>query len=148
MEEKEKKREESAKHFEAWRADIDKKLRAKVNEARAKRLAEVKAKQEEAAESKKDAESAFKVGNTFFAAQMLIFCIIPKKFVRNVYQNKSCFLKMCNYPRHGKTRRPKVRLRKSVKLRKRKRPLRRARVRKPRLKTIRGNTKTPGRSGH
>ena len=65
-EEKEKKREESAKHFEAWRADIDKKLRAKVNEARAKRLAEVKAKQEEAAESKKDAESAFKAGNTFF----------------------------------------------------------------------------------
>ena len=72
-EEKEKKREESAKHFEAWRADIDKKLRAKVNEARAKRLAEVKAKQEEAAESKKDAESAFKAGNTFFCSTKAIF---------------------------------------------------------------------------
>ena len=65
-----------------------------MNEARAKRLAEVKAKQEEAAESKKDAESAFKAGNTFFCAtNPIIF-----HFIRDVSQNKLWSLKICNTP--------------------------------------------------
>ena len=58
--EAEAKREANSKHFEAWKADFDKKLRVKVNEVRTKRLDEVKKKQEAAAESKMDAESAFK----------------------------------------------------------------------------------------
>ena len=58
--ETEKKKEESRKHFESWKAEMDQKLKAKVTEARAKRLTEVKKKQEEAAESKAAAVSAFK----------------------------------------------------------------------------------------
>ena len=68
-----------------------------MNEARAKRLSEVKAKQEEAAESKKDAESAFKAGNTFFVAQMLFFEI--SFFILFEIYRKISFprLKICHY---------------------------------------------------